>query len=389
MADRRQHRVTVVVGDSTRTHEIDGWIEYEITSSLIQPGDTFTLRRPFQPDTWDLLRRDSRIRVLIDGIQILDGLLDARHKRTRENTIEVSGRDRSGRLIQESAPSISYQGLEMTEAIKRLATPWFTKVELSDARNRKLRTGKGRKVPTGNEPIVIRSSTPGAGKVQPGQSRWSVIEEIVSQAGLLCWSTADGRELIVGRPNYQQAAQFFVRVARPGTGTETTCKDLQWSEDNGDRYSVIAVVGAGGGSAQDYGAAASSRRAMVFDNNDRGPWSLADGTGRDFIYPKRLLMPERNFDSNHDAQEIAEREQARRDFRRTVVTATMPMHGQFIGTGAVTIFAPNTIAAVCDEEFEPTRSEDMLIYQCSYRGSRTDGESTVIEMVPRGTEIVL
>jgi prophage tail gpP-like protein len=391
MAEKRKHKISIIVEGV----EIGGWEEYEITSSMIQPGDTFTMRRPFDPDAWNVLRRDARIRVFIDGVQVLDGFLDRRKYRSREHTFEISGRDRSGRLVQESAPSINYQGLEMTEAIRRLADPWFTKVSLSDARNRSLRTGKGKKVPTGNEPIVIKRATPAAGKVQPGQSRWAVIEEIVSQAGLICWSSADGRELVVGRPNYQQAAQFVIRVGKQGGG-ETTCKELDYEEDNGDRYSVIAVVGNGGGTTQDFGISVSSRRAMVFDNEPKGSassgdkgWGNSDGTGRDFLYPKRLLMPERNFDANKDAQEIAEREQARRDFRRSLATATMPLHGQFSGTGSPTIFAPNTIARVVCEDFEPALDQDFLIYSCTYRGNREEGETAVLELVPRGTEIVL
>lgn len=379
--ERLRHVVSIVVNG----RQIDGWEDYDITSSMIQPSDSFSMRRPFDPEAWNELRVDSKVRIQIDGVSVLDGFVDRRKKRSKDHSIEIGGRDRAGRLVQESAPAVNYQGLEISEAIRRLASPWFGVVTLSDARNRKLRTGKGRKVPTGNEPIVVRRRSPNGGKVQPGQSRWSVIEEIVSQAGLIAWSSADGKEIVVGRPNYSQAPQFVVRVARPGSGAQTTCKELDYEEDCGDRYSMIAVVGSGGGTEADYGKNVTSRRGVVFDD----PSNRLDGTGRDFLHPKRLLMPERNFDSNNDADEIAQREQARRDFRRVTVTATMPFHGQFVSTGAPTIFAPNTIASVIDEEMEPRLDDDYLIYQCTYRGSRSDGSTTMLEMVPSGTEIVL
>lgn len=391
MADRK-HKITIVV----EGQEIEGWIDYEITSSMIEPADSFRMTRPYSDRAWYTLRRDARIRVLIDGISILDGFIDSRKKRSKDNTMEIAGRDRCGRLVQESAPAINYEGLEMSEAIRRLAVPWFSVVTLSDARNRRLRLGKGRKVPTGSEPIVIRRTSSG-GRVHPGQSRWQVIESIVSQAGLLCWASADGRELVVGRPNYTQAPQFLILLASPtGGGPPSTCKELDYEEDNGDRFSVIAVVGTGGGTVSDYGINVSSRRAMVFDNEPPGSassgdkgWSNIDGTGRDFLYPKRLLMPERDFDSNQDAQEIAEREQARRDFRRALATAVMPGHGQFITPGAPTIFAPNTIASVLDKQMDPALDDDFLIYACTYRGDRDGAEETTLELVPRGTEIVL
>ena len=383
-SEKRQHRISIVV----QGVEIDGWEDYEIQSSMIQPADAFTMRRRFEPAAWKALPRDSQVEVRIDGVTVLNGFIDKKKKRSKDNTIEVGGRDRSGRLVQESAPTVSVDGLEMTDAIKRLADPWFKTVTLSDARNRRLRLGKGRKVPTGTEPIVIRRTTRRAGKVHPGTARWSAIEEIVSQAGLICWSSADGRELVVGQPNYKQAPQFELRLAKPSSGNTTTVKELDWEEDDGDRYSIIAVVGTGGDTEQDFGENVSSRRAVVRDN-DGMLNAAADGTGRDFLYPKRLLMPEKNFDSNQDALEIALREQARRDLRRTLVTATCDMHGQFAGLAAPTIFAPNTIARVIDEEFDPPVDQNFLIYQVTYRGNRNDGETSVLELVPSETEIVL
>ncbi len=377
----RRHTVSIVVEGK----QIDGWISYEIESSMIEPADAFTLTRPWSAQAWNALPRDARVQVVIDGTTILDGIVDDRRKQTKAGTFTVNGRDRAGRLTQESAPGYAYGGVDMLEAVKRLASPWFEKVSTSDARNRALRRGKGRRVPAGDEPIVIKAKTPGRGKVQPGQTRWAVIEEIVTQAGLLCWSSADGRELVVGKPNYSQAAQFLIYNALPGGSQKSTCKDLDYLESNGDRYSMIAVVGAGAGTAVDYGEAVSSRAGVVFDNEA----NKIDGTGRDFRYPKRLLMPERDLDARNDASRVAGREQWRRDFRRAVVTADMEQHGQWISTGAPTMFAPNTIARVVDEDFDPPMDQLFLIYSCKYRCDRTSGQTTALELVPVGTEIVL
>jgi len=384
MADPKEprHRVAVVCEEK----QIGGWTEYQIDSNMIEPADAFSLRRPFDPESWNLLRRDSRVRISIDGAPVLDGFVDKRTKRAKDGTIEISGRDRSGRLVQESAPRINYQGLELTEAVRRLADPWFSKVTISDARNRTLRMGKSRgRIPGGNDPIIVKRSANGNGKVQPGQMRWAVISELVSQAGLIAWSSADGRELFVGRPNQSQAPSFHILKAKATGGSRSTCLDLTQDEDNGDRYSLIACVGTGGGTDVDFGISVSSRRAIVLDNPD----NLVDGTGRDFQYPKRLLLPEKQFDSNGDASRVAGREQLRRDFRRLTFSADMPYHGQWITPGAATLFAPNTVAMITDEDHDPILELDGLIYSCSYRRSRTGGETTLLELVPTGTEIVL
>lgn len=380
MADeeKRKHKVSIVV----EGRQVESWLDYQIESSLIVPADRFAMRRAFQAEAWNAIPLDARVRVYIDATQVLDGFID-RKRKTHGHEFEISGVDRGGRLLQESAPSINYQGLELSEAIRRLSDPWFTEVALSDARNRKLRTGKGFKVAGGAEPIYIHKTVKRAGYVHPGQTRWQAIQEIASQAELAVWSSADGRSIFVGQPNQQQQAQFVVALAKEGSRTTTTVKSLEYEEDIGDGFSVIAVVGTGGGTEQDFGESVASRHGAVFD------FPSPDGTGGDFRYPKRLLMPEKQFDSNDDALSIAKREQARRNFRRRMATAIMPLHGQFSSIVAPTIFAPNTMAHVVDEEFEPALRGDFLIYGCSYTGNRHEGETTTLEMVPRGTELVL
>lgn len=361
---------------------IGNWIEYEIASSMVEAADAFSMKCPFANATWNALPRDAKIRVEIDGAPILEGLIDGRKKRAKEGTIEIRGRDLVGRLVQESAPRINYEGLELTEAVRRLAEPWFTKVTLSDARNRRLRLGKSRRIPAGNEPIIVRRTANGSGRVQPGTMRWAVIAELVSQAGLICWSSADGKELFVGRPNQNQAPSFVILKAnRSRSASSSTCRDIDYDEDNGDRYSLIAAVGTGGGTEADFGISVSSRRAVTAD----GP--NLDGTGRDFKYPKRLLLPEKNFDSNADGALVAERERLRRDFRRTMISAEMPYHGQWFGPTA-TLFAQNTVASFTDEDFDPPMKFDALIVGATFRRNNKEGETTLLELVPVGTEVV-
>jgi prophage tail gpP-like protein len=372
------HRITVICDGQA----VDGWTSYSVSTSMIEPADGFTLTRPFSNDAWILLRRDARVRILIDGTAVVTGFIDRRKKSARANTMEITGRCTVGRLVQESAPSISYERLSMLEAVKRLAYPFLTTVVTSDANNRNLRRGKGRRVPAGNEPLVINLPVPKRGRVHPGMARWAVIEEIISQPGYIAWSSGDGTTLFVGKPNYSQAAQFLFCNARPGSPNRTTTKMMDLIEDNGDRYSMIAVVGTGGGDDANYGANITDRSGRALD------FPTPEGTGRDFLYPKRLLMPERDFDTNQDAQRVADRDQARRDFRRTTLSVVQPDHGQMIGVVSPTIYTPNTIARCIDEDFDPAMDDTFLIYSCTYEGSH-DAQTTSIELVPTGTEIIL
>ena len=377
------HVTRVVVNGAV----IDGWTGYHVESSLLTPTDPFSLRRPFDAQAWNLLRRDSDVTIEIDGTAILRGFIDKRYKDSKAGTMEISGRDRAGRLVDESAPRINYTGMTILAALNELVSPWFSQVALSGARDRLLRRGRGKRLSGGAEPVVdIKLRVPRRGVVHPGMSRWQVIQEIARRSGALAYSSADGREIILGRPNQTQPAQYLFVNAAPGRrvpGTEYV-KNLILEEDDGDRYSLLMCAGVGGQSDTNYGTNVIDNRGVVFDNFA----NRIDGTGRDFIHPKRLFLPEKDFDSYGDAQLVAAQEQVRRDMKRHVVTVEAPLHGQFLDPGRPTLFAPGCVARVIDQDQDPVLDDNYLILSCAYSSNRDQGETTTMHMVPVGTEIL-
>ncbi len=371
------HRVTVVIG----AEQIDRAIDYEIQSSMVEPTDGFRITLPFSLKAWQLCRLDEEVKVAIDGTTILDGFIDDRARMAKDGTMEIAGRDKAGRLVQESIPTVSgYDGLQLTDAVKRLAAPWFTSVSLSDARNRNVRRGKGHRAAAAGEPASFavkgKLDEDHAGRVDPGETRWNMIEQLCSSVGVLCWSAADGRELVIGQPNYKQAIQYLFRHSnRDGS----TVLDMQLRESVADRYALLEVHGAGAGSQADFGEGVASYIGKAKDG------SAADGTGRDFLHPKRLAMSQSGMRSNAEAARAAEREMKRRNFRRRQLTITAPLHGQILTGSTPTLFAPNTLARVIDADLES--DETWLLYACDFRGSR-GGQTTTIMLVPSGTEFV-
>lgn len=376
------HEIRVVVNGA----QIDGWTGYHVESSMITMADAFEMRRPFSAQAWNLLRRDSDVTIEIDKTPILRGFIGRRKKSSKAGTMEISGRCRAGRLVDESAPRINYSGMTIESAVRELIKPWFETLTISDARNRNLRRGKGKRVASGAEPTVtISIRVPRRGLVHPGQSRSQVIHEIAQRANLIAWASADGREFFIGRPNHGQAPQFLLVHAAEGSKTKGTVKDLEIVEDDEDRFSLILCSGVGGQGSTNYGSNVTDNRGKVFDN----PFNKFDGTGRDFIHPKRLHLPERDFESYGDAQRVAQTEQFRRDYKRHLISVSAPLHGQFLNSGPATLFAPNTVARVIDEDFAPKLDDNYLIVSCSYTSEREQGEATTIHLVPVGTEIVL
>lgn len=365
--------------------QVTGWISGNIESSIITPADHWVLRMPATELSWRTLRRGAALQILADGVMLLSGFIGRRRFQAKNGVVEISGRDRVGRLVDESAPRIDYSGMSITDAVRQLAAPWFGTVTLSNARNRRLRVGKGKRVAAASEPVVtITVRVPRRGIVHPGESRWQLIHEILSRAGLVGWSSADGTELFIGKPNQQQEPQYMFAVGAPGGVVQTTVSDLEIIEDDEDRFSEILVAGAGGQSDTNYGKNTNDNRGVVFDN----PFNRLDGTGRDFIHPKRLFMPERAFDSYGDAQRVALNEQHRRDYRRHFVSASMAGFGQPIdGDTDLSVFTPDTVGRVIVEELQI--DDRYLLTECSYSFARDEADTTTVHMVPVGTEIVL
>lgn len=379
MTDTRstpQHEISIVVDGV----QIKDWSTYDINVDMMTPADHFSMRIPFRREVWDVVRGDRPIRVRIDDVTILTGFIGGRDLPEDEESIEIFGLDRAGRLVKESAPSLNFSGLTMFGLIKKVADPWFTKVTFSNARNRNVIRGRGRKARAGTEPLILKTPKKLGTLIEPGQTRWQVIETLCSQADALAWSSCDGEELIIGQPNYEQEPQFrfFMPAADSRRISESTVLGLGIREHFEDSYSRVIVVGSGTGTDVNYGARVASRYGEAKDNP-----ATVDGDGLTFSAPKRLIVV-RSVASVSEAKELALRELNRRKAQQKMLTVRCAGHGQTIGGAPPTIFAPDTLASVEDER---TGMQGIfLITACNYRSGRS-GEETLMTLVPSGTDL--
>ncbi len=358
--------------------EVRGWTEYSITTALLDPVAQFAMTMPFDLAAWKILRKEVRVKVQLGGVTVLVGFLDTCEAPEGDDVIQVSGRNLVGRLVQESAPSFTYQGLSLTQLIAKLAAPWFTKVTLSNARNRRVQRGKGAKAKS-TEAVFV-DAQPGGTVAEPGQSRWAIIDELLRQAGLIAWSAGDGTELVIGQPNYAQEPQwrFFHPAAGSSRGAESNVIGMGVKYSTADRYSRVIVTGSGRGTAANYGPAVASRYGSAKD----GPG--VDGIGGAFAEPKRLVVHE-PVQSVAEADDLALHEIERRAAHGTVVSVTAPGHGQLVAGSALTTFATDTLASVEDERTQ-TRGA-FVVAGCVYTSNRKDGERTKLELLRKGVEL--
>jgi prophage tail gpP-like protein len=374
------HHVISIVVDG---QQIRGFENYEISVSMLTPCDHFNLQIPFDRAVWDLCAPDKRCKVLIDDTTIISGRIDERLKPEDGDVIRLIGRDNYSRVYDESAPGINFEGLDIYTLITQLARPWFAKVTFSNARNRTIVRGRGRKAKAAGEPVKLSPSRKIGTHIEPGQTRATTIASLCEQAGLLVWSSADGTELIVGKPNYDQEIQFrlFRPVKNSTRAHESTCLAMGIHDAVGERYSRVIVVGSGTGTDANYGSAVASRYGESKDNP-----ATPEGDGLDFDAPKRLIV-QRNVASAQEAQELADLERARRDAHGEKITARASGHGQVFAGAYTTIFVPDTLASVEDEA--TGRRGVYMITSCAYRSNRAGGEETSLELLTRGAVLVV
>ena len=475
MADPiHRHRISVVAGGKV----VPGWKSYSVSVDVLQPADAFSLSVRFTREAWALLAPDVEVGIFVDDTRILTGYIGSREKVPGSDgtMLQISGRDKTGRLVDESADLFKYGGLylkQLAEKICDIGTPeaLFERVTLKNVKNRSLlRHVKEHKVKVNLDPLVdpfvgiyragaglfgekipeiekvtfaihqvekekkkidfdpiidpiaygareaaklvgvdlpaykggagieyetgdyvIRPPTIDPGifkgraapkKVQPGQTRWSVLEEFLREARLLAWSTADGRELFIGLPTYNQGISylFFEAGFDSEERSRTNCK-IRVKENVEEMYSLYLACGAARGKGSNYGPNVTKKVGRARDNPSR-----KDGIGVHFRRPKTLLISDDGIKSQRDAVERAEREKLQREAGRLEIEIDTVGHGQIYSVDTPMIFAVDTLAHIRDED--TGIDEAFYITSVEFSGDAS-GTRTRLRAVPRGTLLSL
>jgi prophage tail gpP-like protein len=420
---------------------VPGWKNYSITQDILQPANQFQLEVRFTREAWDALPRDAEIEVFVGDVGILSGFIDDRAKvpdRSAGTQLQITGRDRTGRMVDESSPLFRYGGKDLKTIAEDLAgvrdnPQLFSAVRFENKNNRSLlRNVRARQSKFNREPLRALLPVPsffstaapivavpiatlellagvaGAAieaapkqrpplidpgiftgkdapkRVEPGSSRWEVLELFLREARLLAWSSGDGDDLIIAPPNYAQDAQyFFYEAGYDSRNRDQTNCSITVNESNGERYSMITAVGSARGSDADYGSNITKHRATVFDN----PNEKINGVGASFRRRKALLITDDSIRSQKTAIERAEREQQQRDANLLELVISVPGHSQIYSGEEPTLYAVDTIAHVVDED---TGIDDLFyVTSVTYTHSRDEGTRTELRLVPRGTFLSL
>ncbi len=377
------HQVTVAVQGRT----LRAPMEYSIDIDLLQPADAFSFAVPLDHATLEACPLDGAVSVHIDGIPQVTGFIERR--RAAAGRLEVSGRDRTGRLCDTSVPgvgAITTSGRLLSEVILEIVRPWYTHVSFSNAADRRLKRGKT-SGSVGPEPALSAAQARSVGRfIEAGTTRIDALERILSPLRLLHWGGADATTLVVARPQYDQDASYVLAERMHG---RSNVLSMSTSEDSQTLYGEIEVSGSG------------RQPEVPLPSGFTGPtrkyvWrsfaGRAEGTG--LLYPKRLFVVS-DLRTKAEAQSHAERLLRQASARADTVHVVAPGHGQAgRGETAPTLFAVDTVARLYREietapgDDRPTVQLDREMYcnRVTFTGAR-EREQTDLYFTPIGAEL--
>jgi prophage tail gpP-like protein len=388
MSDTTEHRVTVRAGKRL----IENWTSYDVSADMLQPADQFALQLgPADPigqefgKIWKAVAPDTLVEILLDDVPIMTGYIDDRSGSSDAggDTIAINGRDKAGRLVDESMPLVGFNGLSIQDLALVVGSPWFTRVDLSNDTNRKLVIGAGRGAKGGRvmkDPDRTRGDVRYYRKVEPGETRWNVLSHFLHENDMLAWAAADGQTLIIGQANHNQAPTFYFFNAAEGSRrqAQANCASFRVMESVGERYSQIITMGSNAGSAKDYGEKVTKRKGVASD----GPG--LKGIGKDFSHRKILLLADDAIKDDGQAQTRAVREMRERDAKGHEIQLTVFGHSQQRADArAPSLYAFDTVAFVESEVFDIHGL--YLITSVRFHRDRANGETTELTLVPKGT----
>lgn len=381
-----RHKVTIRAGRVV----IENWTSYDIACDMLEAADQFTIALgPADPigerfgAVWAAVAPDSPVQVLLDDVVIMSGFIDDREGTSSSggDTITVSGRDRAGRLVDESMDIISFDGLDLEKLALKIIAPWFDKVVFSNATNRALVRGKARGAKGGRaarEPDVPRSARVYR-KVEPGETRWAVLEYWLRELELLAWPSADGKSIVIGAPNYDQEPTFRLFHPRAGSSRAAEANVAQLTVRNsvGERYSQITAIGA---QVDDAGNTLAGARGVAVN----GPGLL--GVGADFQQRKTLIITDDGVKNTPQAKVHAARAMAERDVHGHELSITVPGHSQQLaGARSPTLWACDNMVDFESEVFG--LKGRYLVTSVSFKRDASSGEMTELKLVPKGTKL--
>lgn len=241
---------------------VQHWTSYEISQHFLTPTDGWrlTLGEPAGPDASKLiklLRGGEKTQFRINGHVQMTGYLDeviTGIDRDGGMQLVLEGRDVLAPVVDGCAdPRREFQQEHTLEHVVKtvLGDFGFTadQIVTDNAANRSLQAGAKRGDPVSKRKFKpLKSYRAFRGKPHVGEGAFEFLARVVERYGFYLWPTADGSQVVVGAPNFDQAPSYQVKLKRSlPDQNQTNVLRAGCRRDWSAQPSVIVATGRGDG----------------------------------------------------------------------------------------------------------------------------------------------
>ena len=254
--DKQQVRVRLMDAQVDLTR----WTHYSFSSNFLTPSDGWSCTigdGNLSEKEHNALVPGARVRLYVDKNPLAEGFIDAVSvDADRGGGVQytIEGRDRLGLVVDSTAdPRMQFKkGATLADVLKELFIPFgFTEdgFKIDNDANRDAKTGGIRGVPMSKggkkkPPKPLKNFVLHQLKPHNHEGVYAFASRITQRFGLWIWCSADGENLIVGRPDFTQEPRYELRRLRDGT-TNVLSGTVKF--DMTDQPSVLFADGFSGG----------------------------------------------------------------------------------------------------------------------------------------------
>lgn len=382
--------------------EIKTWISYQYDEHFLTPSDGFQFvvsDERIDDLTADALAPGTLVTLTLNGNLQSTGYIDAVEKHaSRGGGLEwtITGRDKLGQAVDSGIdPTTQFKATQtLQDLLIAVYSPfgWTAASQflLDNSLNRKTITGQVRGVKTNKKGATTKNFAIHQLKPYAKEGAHQFASRVCERQGLIIWPTADGSQLIIGTPTFDQEALFTIHRNFGGVNNV-----LEGSVhlDSSAQPNVIVADGSGGG-----GEFGHSRLRSVLPN----PCVYLDPAAGDYqaLFAKysHVIKPKHTFYAPmytpvlrvmylHDDESKTQaeldnfvyREMAMCVRRSLSVRYTVEGHGQLLSDGT---FVPWCVDSVVDVQDDVGNvHEPLWVLSRRFKKSRSGGTSTDLELI--------
>jgi len=229
--------------------EIAVFKEYCFSNHFLTPTDGFRMvlgDEVLGPEFFDILIPGKTVQLLIDGKLQATGYLDVvdyTGDRMSGNTVVLEGRDVLSVVVDsEIDPRKRFpEKTPLDKLLKDTLLPFgFTTFSIDNEKNSSIAAGKFLKRPK-KPSKSLPSYRLTQSKPHHNERYFEFVSRITQREGLWIWAGVDGKTLIVGKPDFDQAPRYQIRRKNGGATNNILSGGVRY--DSVDQPSMIFATG--------------------------------------------------------------------------------------------------------------------------------------------------